>query len=233
MKLAIVPLALALGIPATTLFNSATATTEIAVQTTAPCDSSSVIGQCRATITKDGNWAQITSSTDQCSIVDWYLGAQPQTTVIRGGLENVELLLGSAKEDVRVANCRIVETLDSADYSKGREDTLAERECGAKMEQASRARASMSQTVSNVNSAMRMLSPDTDAGIPQFCRQVHSHSPSYNQNIAVLRQTTDYIVQNCRQHSPGTEAMTSSLQSFEKQKATFDRMESSCRRQGY
>ncbi len=111
-------------------FGSNSKTNASLSQTGAPCDASKVIGRCSATISKVNNWARITSSTNDCSVVDWYLGPQPQTTVVRGGSEQVELLLSSENSDLSVASCRIVETLDSADYGNRMIEVPAKCYCG-------------------------------------------------------------------------------------------------------
>ncbi len=79
-------------------------------QTGSACDSSVEVRSCTATVQIEGNWANITSSDSECSRVDWYSGPQPQTTIVRGGFERVELL-GGAPNSVEVSQCVVIRDL--------------------------------------------------------------------------------------------------------------------------
>lgn len=56
------------------------------------CNYDKWVHSCVATISNQKGWAKITSDTQQCSRVDWYIDGNPQMTVVTNGVETEPLL---------------------------------------------------------------------------------------------------------------------------------------------
>jgi hypothetical protein len=71
------------------------------------CSSNGWISGCSATIRRDGDGVQITSSSPQCSRVDWHLGQSPQVSVFRGGKEWEFVPPQLSTSPISVESCRV------------------------------------------------------------------------------------------------------------------------------
>jgi len=56
------------------------------------CEYDKWVGTCGATIMNENGFAKITSHTNQCSRVDWYIDGNPQMTIVTNGLSTEPLL---------------------------------------------------------------------------------------------------------------------------------------------
>lgn len=71
------------------------------------CSSDGWISDCTATLKPDGDGVLVTSSSTQCSRVDWHLGQSPQVSVFWGGRE-WEPLQGQSRANVfSIESCRV------------------------------------------------------------------------------------------------------------------------------
>jgi hypothetical protein len=75
------------------------------------------VGDCTATVKQNENWITVTSSTQQCSRVDWYADAQPQVTVVMGGKESLEWLGQAKTPQLTVQSCKVCK---DSEFSTGR-----------------------------------------------------------------------------------------------------------------
>lgn len=71
------------------------------------CSSNGWISGCTATIKPDREGVLITSSSTQCSRVDWYLGGSPQVSVFWGGKEWESVARFSGQQSISVESCRV------------------------------------------------------------------------------------------------------------------------------
>jgi len=71
------------------------------------CNYDKWVGTCVATIQKENNWARITSDTQQCSRVDWFIDGNPQMTVVTNGLETEPLLNVKPDSKLVVQSCNV------------------------------------------------------------------------------------------------------------------------------
>lgn len=82
-------------------------TTTLAAATRCECEYDKWVGDCRASIKRSKNWVQITSNTQQCSRVDWYIDGQPQITIVTDGVESKELLNISDTAKIAIQSCKV------------------------------------------------------------------------------------------------------------------------------
>jgi hypothetical protein len=68
------------------------------------CDYKNWVGSCNARIERGAEQVTITSSTQQCSRVDWNLGGQPHTTIVVDGVEQLNI---SGTAQLSVDDCKI------------------------------------------------------------------------------------------------------------------------------
>ena len=71
------------------------------------CSSKGWVSGCTATINRDGAGVLVTSSSTQCSRVDWYMGQAPQVSVFWGGKEWEPASSWSGKESLSIESCRV------------------------------------------------------------------------------------------------------------------------------
>ena len=83
------------------------AATSVHADTRCACGYDDWLGDCSATIERQGGWIRITSNTGQCSRVDWYINGDPQTTIVQDGAESVELLNYPASSNLAIEGCKV------------------------------------------------------------------------------------------------------------------------------
>jgi heat shock protein HslJ len=71
------------------------------------CEYDKWVGDCRAAIKRVKNWVHITSNTQQCSRVDWYIDGQPHVTIVTDGVESEELLNISDASKIAIQSCKV------------------------------------------------------------------------------------------------------------------------------
>lgn len=71
------------------------------------CEAANWLGDCTAKVERNNNWVRITSSTLQCSRVDWYIDAQPHLTIVVDGAESEELLLIPPNAKLIIQSCKV------------------------------------------------------------------------------------------------------------------------------
>lgn len=71
------------------------------------CEYDDWIGDCTATVESRGNWVKLTSSSDQCSRIDWYANGNPHVTVVTEGTATEELLNYTGEIKLAVQSCKI------------------------------------------------------------------------------------------------------------------------------
>ncbi len=71
------------------------------------CNYDKWVGVCVATISKQSDWVRITSNTQQCSRVDWYIEGAPQMTIVTNGVETESLLNVKPGAKLVIQSCNI------------------------------------------------------------------------------------------------------------------------------
>ena len=71
------------------------------------CSSQGWVSGCTATVKPDGEGVLISSSSTQCSRVDWYLGSAPQVSVFWGGREWESIAKVAGRPSITVESCRV------------------------------------------------------------------------------------------------------------------------------
>lgn len=75
-------------------------------------------GDCSANIKMKNNWITITSSTSQCSRVDWYSDGDPHVTIVTDGVENEEWLGQTKTPKLSIDSCKICRDNQYSNTSK-------------------------------------------------------------------------------------------------------------------
>lgn len=75
-------------------------------QTRCDCTVDGWTGDCRANVAHEGSFIRITTSTTQCSRVDWYGNNEPFVTIVTEG-EDIEEWLGASAPSVAVQSCKV------------------------------------------------------------------------------------------------------------------------------
>ncbi len=83
------------------------------------CSSKGWVSGCTATIKGEGEGVLISSSSMQCSRVDWYLGSAPQVSVFWGGREWESIAKVTGRPSITVESCRVCKD-EKADDSAAR-----------------------------------------------------------------------------------------------------------------
>lgn len=71
------------------------------------CNYDKWVHSCVATVSNQNGWAKITSDTQQCSRVDWYIDGNPQMTVVTNGVETEPLLNVKKDSKLVVQACNV------------------------------------------------------------------------------------------------------------------------------
>lgn len=71
------------------------------------CDCSRKVGACQASITLDGGWLTVTSSSQACSQVVWHADGEPKLTVVTGGVEVEQWLGPTQRPTLSIGSCEI------------------------------------------------------------------------------------------------------------------------------
>lgn len=87
------------------------AATSVAAQqqglTRCQCSYEHWVADCKASVELRGNWFKVTSSTQQCSRVDWYANENPQVTIVADGAEMEQWLGQSPNPKITIQSCKI------------------------------------------------------------------------------------------------------------------------------
>ena len=79
------------------------------------CNYDKWVGTCIATASRKGDWVRLTSNTQQCSRVDWYINGNPQITIVINGVETEALLNVKADSKLEVQACNVCQDAMIAD----------------------------------------------------------------------------------------------------------------------
>jgi hypothetical protein len=71
------------------------------------CNYDRWVHSCVATVSNQKGWAKITSDTQQCSRVDWYIDGNPQMTIVTNGVETEALLNVKSDSKLVVQACNV------------------------------------------------------------------------------------------------------------------------------
>ena len=71
------------------------------------CDCSKNEGPCEATISRNGNWLNIGSSSPKCSFVVYYIDGEPKTDTVLDGNDKVELMTTNQNPTITKGPCHI------------------------------------------------------------------------------------------------------------------------------
>ncbi|MEM7281827.1 MAG: energy transducer TonB [Pseudomonadota bacterium] len=86
------------------------------------CDCTQVVGSCRATVEVEGNGVSVSSNSQQCSRVDYYIDGQPFVTVAVDGKANEAWLSGTQEPRVLVQSCQVcADSLNSSSAAPSQE----------------------------------------------------------------------------------------------------------------
>ncbi|MGD8339516.1 MAG: energy transducer TonB [Gammaproteobacteria bacterium] len=76
------------------------------------CDCTSIIGSCAATATVQESFIEVTSNTEQCSRVDYFVDGTPLVALVTEGVERQDWISQSATPAVIIQSCQVC--LDNA-----------------------------------------------------------------------------------------------------------------------
>jgi len=101
------------------LFTALTAQSKTRCQ----CTYKDWVGDCKAKVEFKGNWFKVISDTQQCSRVDWYIGEDPQLTIVVDGAE-MEEWLGQAKSpQLVIQSCKICKDSNYPDSARKKSES--------------------------------------------------------------------------------------------------------------
>ena len=69
------------------------------------CDCREIVGSCTGTVRSEANWITITSTSQSCSRVDYYINGEPRLNVVMDGRDLVEWLGPSKIQSIDVQGC--------------------------------------------------------------------------------------------------------------------------------
>lgn len=76
-------------------------------ETRCQCEHDGWVGDCKANIERQGDWVRVTSDTQQCSRVDWYVNGQPRLTIVTDGAESEQLLNVGPDSTIAIQSCKL------------------------------------------------------------------------------------------------------------------------------
>jgi hypothetical protein len=133
------------------------------------CSSNGWISGCTATVMRDGEGVRVTSSSTQCSRVDWYLGQSPQVSVFWGGKEWESVPGQSRSSPISIESCRVCkdEKTDDSAARTPRQVSGSPSSCDAFLERM--AEIGTSVNVQNAEASMNAMT--TLCGSVDACMQ--------------------------------------------------------------
>jgi hypothetical protein len=91
------------------------------------CSASDWEGDCRASIKLKKKNFIITSNTDQCSRIDWYIDGNPNVTIVTDGVEVEEWLGQSSSPNLAIQSCKICKDMDNLFLSDSKDSSFSDR----------------------------------------------------------------------------------------------------------
>jgi TonB family protein len=88
--------------------------TPLTAQPAFRCDCTSVVDTCSASVTPRGSYLDVTSDSQQCSRVDYFVDGQPFVSVVVGGEDKQDWLARTAQPKVIVQSCQVCRDTTSA-----------------------------------------------------------------------------------------------------------------------
>ncbi len=82
------------------------------------CDCREIIAACTGTVRAEGNWITITSTSQACSRIDYYINGEPRLDVVMDGRDQVEWLGPSKIESLDVQGCVVCKDTHFSSGSK-------------------------------------------------------------------------------------------------------------------
>lgn len=77
------------------------------------CDCTTIVDSCSATVTVRDAWVDVTSTTEQCARVDYFIDGAPFVALVVGGEARQDWLARSSDPDILIQSCQVC--LDRAD----------------------------------------------------------------------------------------------------------------------
>lgn len=133
------------------------------------CSRNGWISGCTATVMRDGEGVRVTSSSTQCSRVDWYLGQSPQVSVFWGGKEWESVQGQFRASPISVESCRVCkdERADDSAARTPRQVSSSPSSCDVFLERM--AEIGTNVDVQNAEASMRAMT--TLCGSVESCMQ--------------------------------------------------------------